>query len=161
MIQIVEERDPRWTLRHLEHLKKNQLAYGIKISENLYFEVFKNIEEGIPTERCETSSKCFNIFYKTEYIGDIVLAKTFEDDRELDIFVFDEYSGKGYTKKAVKKFLECYDLQSDKKLQAIVRDSNNHKPKVVNILESNGFVKISRTDDGDLFERLNREIINS
>lgn len=154
MIQIVEERDPRWTLRHLEQLKKNQLAYGIEINENQYLEELKNIEEGIPTRRCVTPNKCFNIFYETEYIGDIILVETSEDGRELDIFVFDKYSGKGHTKKAVKKFLECYDLQSEEKLQAIVRDLNINKPKVVNILESNGFVKINRTADGDLFERV-------
>lgn len=132
----------------------NQVAYGIRISECEYLNELKNIEENVPTIRCATSNKCFNIFYETEYIGDIVLARIFEDEWELDIFIFDEHSSKGHTKKAVKNFLECYDLQSKEKLQAIVRDLNVNKEKVVNILESNGFVKIGRTNDGDLFERI-------
>ena len=138
-MKVIENKNPLWTEKHLEHVRKYRENYGLKNTEDDFEFELSNIREGRPSKRCNDDMRCFELYNNGEHIGDITISKQDEGYHELDLVVFDEYADKGYAKEAIKEFINIYKIVIGKRLDVIVRAENPNKNKVKYILEFNGF----------------------
>lgn len=151
-MRIIENHNPKWTEHHLKHVEKYQKAYGLEISQIDIVKEIQNIDMGHPTKRCSGNMRCFEIYDEHMYIGDITLNKITKDIYEMDIAIFDEYSGQGNAKRAINEFTKVFFLQNTGlSLEAIVRNENPAKEKVQSLLIETGFTFIKELETGKLF----------
>lgn len=131
-MELKLNKQARWSKKHLDFLIKHKDAYGIDISEDSYNNEISNINRGQATLRCRENQKCYEIYNEEAYIGDIVL----EEDNEISIIIFDEYSGKGHAYNAISLLIKEEKINY---LEAVVRPSNQNK-NIKKLLSKLGFV---------------------
>lgn len=79
---------------------------------------------------------CFEIFNDDiEYVGDITLTLLDMNEHEIDILIFDEYSGRGYAGRTINMFGELYKRERiGLRLEGVIRAVNPYKEHVEKIL---------------------------
>jgi len=133
-MKLILNGDPRWTDRHLEFIKRYIRSYGGSIDESWYDSESHKILNGNPSSRCESNQLCYGIYDEDDYLGDLII----DDENEIDITIFDEFSGKNYAYKAIDIFIkEIYKELED--LEAVIRKENPYKCKIQKILKNVGF----------------------
>ncbi|MBU3204707.1 GNAT family N-acetyltransferase [Clostridium algidicarnis] len=131
-MELKLNKQARWSQKHLDFLIMHREAYGVDISEEAYNKEISNINRGEATLRCTKNQKCYEIYNEEVYIGDIVL----EEDNEISIIIFDEYSGKGHAYNAITLLIE---EKKKNYLEAVVRPSNQNK-NIKKLLSKLGFI---------------------
>lgn len=132
-MELKLNKQARWSKKHLDFLIMHKDAYGIDISEDNYNNEISNINRGQATLRCGENQKCYEIYDEEVYIGDIVL----EEDNEISIIIFDEFSGKGHAYNAISLLIKEEKINY---LEAVVRHSNQNE-NIKKLLSKLGFVK--------------------
>lgn len=151
-MRVNENHNPKWTERHLKHVDKYQKAYGLEISKRDISKELQNIGMGRPTSRCSDNMRCFELYVEHMHIGDITLHMITKDIFEMDIAIFDDYSGQGNAKRAINEFTKIFFLQDiGLSLEAIVRNENPAKEKVQSLLIETGFTFDKEIETGKLF----------
>lgn len=150
MLRIDENKNPLFTQKHIEHLKKYKNNYGLNIGAEEFLKEEDNISKGQASKRCGENQRCFEIYDNDDYIGDITITNIKENNDELDLVIFDEYENKGYAKEAIKEFIEIYFNGIGKILDVIIREDNTNKNKIKHILEYNKFSFKDHNIYGDL-----------
>jgi hypothetical protein len=150
-MKLIQNENPLWSKKHLDFFKEYEQSYGINISEDDYQAELNNIVNGRPSQRCFLDQKCYGIYENEHYLGDIII----NEDNEIDIFIFDEYSGNGYAYGALKLFLEEYQIIGAC-VEAIIRGKNDDKEKIKSVLKKLGFIKGETYNEGNEVWRLFR-----
>ncbi|MDF2543529.1 MAG: hypothetical protein K0S47_3247 [Herbinix sp.] len=143
IMRLIRNYNPLWSKKHLEFFRKYQKSYGIIMTDAFFNKEFDNITYGKPTERCNADQQCYEIHVNDLYVGDIIII-----DNEIDILIFDEYSGNGYAYSAIKLFVENY-YKCKTSLEAVVRGENCEKDKIKSVLNKLGFIHNCTSSEGN------------
>lgn len=143
-MKLILNENPLWSKKHLEFFRKYQKSYGMVMTDGLFEKELNNITNDGPTERCSDDQHCYEIHDNELYVGDIII----NDDNEIDILIFDEYSGNGYAYSAIKLFVEDY-YNGETCPEAVVRGENCEKEKVKRVLNKLGFKRGYTSSEGN------------
>lgn len=140
-MKIIENKEAVWTLNHIEHMRKYKKNYGVYIEEKDFLEEIDKINQGKPDRLINSKQRCFDIFIENELIGNITISLLEERKGELCIVIFDQYTGNGYAKEAIKQFIDMYSrqIQDGYIIEVVIKAENPIKNKIIKIIESNGF----------------------
>ena len=126
-------RTPYWTEEHIEFYSDNYICFEDDLNKEELEDLLEKVRAGNKISRCPGRC-CYEIFECSSYVGDL----TIDEAQEMDIAIMEQYKGKGYATNAIKLFISEYkpDL-----IEAVVREQNPNKKKIIHILEENGFRK--------------------
>lgn len=146
MICLEQKISPKWTLKHLEFMKQHsEECYGLKFDKNWYLEQKNKINLGNPDSRIEDGQVLYEIYDDINHIGDITISIDLKI-KELSISIFDEYSGKGYAKKAIEIYINLFH-DNKYNLRGRILLSNRNIVKMQKIFSDLNFEKIKFRDN--------------
>jgi len=144
-ISIKEKNDARWTKEIIDHSRK----YGVNeyaLSDNqqelngLLDEQMDKIDKGNPDNLIDEKRKFFEILLDNKIVvGNIIIFEIDKKTCELEIAIFDKYSGKGYAKQATQQIIDWFKISEYDDLEIIVRLKNLNRGKIIKLLQSLGF----------------------
>lgn len=135
---IVKIEKPLWTWQHLEHYLKYQDVYGFELTALEIERERDMLKCGLPGRRYAPEVECYDIYAETgELAGDIILTQS-DLVPEVSIVVFDQFSGQGFAKRALRALIDLITCRF-KKIEAVVKSDNPAICKARYILEGVGF----------------------
>lgn len=155
-MKIIKNDKPLWTREHLAHYQKYRDVYGLELTNAEIEQEIRLLDCGSPGRRYSPETFCFDIYTAAgELAGDITLTPVDRgnDSYEVNIVIFDQYSGRGYAQEAVAELIalaqSSYNIQS---IEAVVKSTNPEMNAARRILEKQGFVyKLTLPGGGLLF----------
>lgn len=137
----------RRTLRHVdqiefEHfLKYGEQAYGLTRQEIQGYNHELGVERAFDSvEHSYSEDFYFDILVDDQLVGRILLLKM-GHYFQLDLMIFDSFSGRGYGTQAVQLALQESGVLDIYEVRARVLPTSPHKEIAYHILTTNGFVK--------------------
>lgn len=147
-VRFVENQNPLYTHRHLDHIETYRAAYGSEyFSDDLISYQRAKVDEGRPNPRISPGAVLYEIYVGEHYVGDIVLVRNqmpaadggLEVRYEIDLAIFQEFAGQGYGKLALREFLPFFTEQYEGLLEAIILNENPDRDKVDKLFTGAGF----------------------
>ena len=138
-MNIIKTDTPLWTWKHLEHYEKYRNVYGLELTSAIIEQEINLLERGFPSRRYSPETECFDIYTEVgELAGDITLAHG-NQISEVSIVIFDQYSGRGYAKRALAALISLSQSKF-KTIEAVIKSTNPDANAARRILEREGFV---------------------
>ncbi len=151
-VSIRYQPQPVWTDDFISHVERHARVYNQSFAATEIAAERQRVRDGSPSPR--HSGTCYEILVDDDVAGEIVVSvDSGEGDHELTVSVFDELSGQGVAKEALRQFIDVNDAWP---LSAVVRACNMRRDKVVGLLETLGFRICSAVDGGNTCLRLDR-----
>lgn len=149
MVIIVENKFQEWNKKDVTHLKKyGWTEYGYENSFCTHQQFINQLNlienklvNGTYKEEIDKNRKYFDIINEKELIGRLITIQNKVNSFEISFVIYDEYSGKGYLKQAIKSFIARFSIYEALEINVIVRDSNSKKDRIGGMLEGLGFSK--------------------
>ncbi|OOM09317.1 GNAT family N-acetyltransferase [Clostridium saccharobutylicum] len=150
-MKLIENHDAILTETHLNNFIKFKESYGL--TDEVISYISYSISKGEKLLRCpESSQKLFEIHEGKECVGEIIITTYEEDPPELDVLIFDEFQGKGYAEKALRKFLDDY-CTNYTNIEATIRHKNLKRTCVKHLLEKLGFKFCYNSNDVAVYSK--------
>lgn len=148
-LELRENINPLWTEKHLDNIQLFNESYGLKFKDEDIHQQRMKIINGNGERRIFESMICYEIYSDNLYIGDLNVELYYEKP-EINIIIFNEYSGNSYAKKAIRKFID-FEGREFNEIECTVRHKNPNLSKVKNIIKDLGFKYIDSSSDVEIY----------